>query len=623
MKYQFRLYDCIYAGGKVSPLENVNSFITPDISDLKIEKKNVIGEIFSRVEVTGLFKIFGADFDLIYNYLEAGYGFTDIFGIEIYQNGEKLESGSWTQGVCVFYPRQIWDVDKREMSFKAEFVDKYSPIMLEQSTDYNIINSSVATKTLNYQNQTDIEDVNVSFPAGVVTGTLIAGVITCTIPLTSMFTNNFHPSDPISNWTLKVANYVVTTVPDCMTYECIVSGTATFYRHRKAGHFEGVTAVPPAGYSTLLEVVSRGNVLYPIYIKAVTATYSTSNANGGSAPPCDWVVPYTHVVNSIAVTPVSTTYTGVLRLVDDLIEWFFEQMDATILFDSLSFAGLDNFTGKTVNGSNKVFRYLSILTIYDFIPDAGAQKSDKASKGMLSFEILNEYLKSLGFYYYLETIGSSNYYRIIHKTQQTWTNNNPKLSNYLGKNYSLQTKNYKFEEKEYYLLRNKQIVGNLEFIGTDLLNKLDGNGKIKEVTNSTFFTDSEDIYVRGTDAYDETSDGMFVMLCCYYDSAVYYVRNPEGLLSEIDIANGDLAWTNVIQNLVCDIPFTYASGNDTSIYPSVLRQAKLKKIELNVPCKSIRDFEFESYVEINNGYGYIESYIHEAEKNTAELKLKL
>lgn len=637
MKYTFILYDAIIDDDEIFRIENVYELVNPDISGLKFENKVFENELFSRVEITGQFRIIGDDYQYIIDFLETPFIGHEGFVLDVHQNGVFL-------GRAYFDPRQNINYEQREIVFKVRFEDHYSKLVQTWNNKYNIAGNQITSQSFDYINQTFIERLDLTFPSQIVTGFLNGGTgdVQYDIPLNgSLFTSLFDPSDPFANWTLEDATYSENSNPNCTTYQFDLTGTATFYRYWRLGSYQGSVATPPPGTpsgtsgwsASPIGNIRVGDTDYPVYIAIITSSFLGGVWRSGTVP-CNWRLNDVVVTNNVTLSTTNVVYTDVLKRLDDTIVYLLQKLDARIQIDTSgtstdSFYGFKNYTGESIHGSNKPFEHISIMGLQNFIPDTSGpspiQKSNPATRLEVEFKELMDELKApkFGFYWHIEDRSGTPYFKLIHRSQLSLQNNNPDLRDYKGRDYRVGTRKYEYEDPQYYKLINRQVAGNREFIGTTFENRLFGSGEILEVTSGNYYYDTEDIFENGPVNYDDASNVAFILFACWIDGSTYKVRESTGILNNMLINNGELSWANILDDLLVEIPFTSAYGNDTIITIPSDRQRKRRKVTMNIPIDGIDDFQSTSKITIYYDSGEMDSLIHDANKNVGQLKLRL
>jgi hypothetical protein len=618
MNYTFKIGDL-----------SLTHLFKPDVSNITLQRQKQGDDQFGRLEISGTFKFVGDDYDRIIDFIDT-WGHNEL-GMLVYQNGTLL-------GLTTFNTKQIIDRSRSQYIFNVKVLDEYENFVSKGDLQYNILNTPYTSRSLK---------ITTSAIREVVTKTIfnrsVAGVFD--VPTATVEVNlnilglyySFEIGDSYTNWTMIYNNYTHTGASGLNIF---INGTAEFVSEKIYGSYNGGDAQPPTGSGWVyVKDEQFGNITAPLYrrpiqeIDVITSTNTFTNYGG-----VDYRLFNYRNSNAIDLSFITITYQKITRRVDNIIEYIVGEINSSIQFDSTgtindSFYSFKTWIGDIDNtaniyDTNKTFNNFLICQLTDIIPDSSVdppiQKSDPATLGLLSFNDLMEWLKTYGFYWYLENRSGTYYFRILHKKDIELLDLNPDLRNWFGYNYTNLLPPIEYDKGEYSRLVNKQKTTNFELKGVDILFYLVQEDKNKDISSSIFYTDLTDIINNGEDDYDTSATDKFVLITALIDDSNYYhPRKINSLLVEDSkIPNGELGWSYVSAELISDLPDERAIINGTSQTLPDYRVKRRAKLELKIPINGINDFNLSGYVNINYNQMEIESFSQEAEKNTGKLNLR-
>ena len=279
-----------------------------------------------------------------------------------------------------------------------------------------------------------------------------------------------------------------------------------------------------------------------------------------------------HDVIQVGIThPVhGTIHNPFVYRLDEIIKSLFRQFDDEIAFDGISFGHL---------AENADSRNYLISNIADqFIDDAGDFLSAITSRSNISLKQIFDWLRQFRkTYWYLERVSGTYYFRIYHRSDSLYTEGDLDMTDYKNEDLCAENNSFKWKTADlYYKLHRDVPAKNTDFVGADIIaSHLQGIEKQKEITNSKFATDIQDIH-DNQDNYPSESEDSFCMLTCdIIEQNNYQYQNGNigtginGFDTYQSSGTGDVAVIHNDSSFACfyyDHPFQGQAGDIVTIY---------------------------------------------------------
>jgi hypothetical protein len=554
MNFHFELTMTFISGGGTGSVTEICE--SADLSKVKFASNNV-GDGRQQDGISGSVIIRGRDYIAFNSRLNDPIYYVDdeAFTYKLYLNDEQVN----TNKIKLTNNNRF----TKELTFQLydNAVNEYTNLFAGWNTEYNVLDD-----VSGLGNKTDYSDFRELYDNG-------ASVLT-SVTITSQQSYETYIQTLIDSYDTETPYSVTLGFIAGTTYIPSVS-TKEF---RAIGYKNGTTNEPPAGVDWTYDTDVSSQ---PRFIKAPkvrSIDYGTYTGLG-------------NISTTINIEQeANIEYWSGPRDLQDIITYLVGKADSTIGFDANSFDGLDDVVGAgTFNGSNKFAARLKMMTVSDFIPTlAGVQKTNAATKGMLSLAVVIEILEQLGFYWYLEESSGTYYFRIQHITTVTFGNTNPDLTNLKSIDWTRNKRSLDEIEKIYDKVTNTSVSGDYNFRQPEFVFTV--GDKIQPWGSSRIFTNIDHI-LDGKDAVcDQTSGEQWVLLTNGNDD----VREFTSALNGISTNNYELSFYWITNNLI-RVPGKYdKDGND---YDDARLQRK-KHIKIEIPIDNPQtDFTFYDTVE--------------------------
>lgn len=574
-------------------IENNNggwSVINADTKSLKFANKRVTEKEFSRLTADGDFLFFKDSYVFLQNLINR------TPKIRIIQNGNQILESTIDL-------TQNDDLDFQIMKLKAVVEDKFTPFDNFGDTEYNIIEADNISALLNIiEDPIEIESLNFGFLP-----TFSASII---IDGNGMPTTGTYPF-PELGWSLYSAIYQ----REVLLYDV----NATWMRYRGYGYYDGDTATPPSGSGWIyLEDQTINTIVVPVYVKPLPVDVGWTED------------PSKTYTNDVDITPNNNIYTRFKR-VDTVLKYIVGRIDDSILFEDNeipaitdSFYWMKTYVGEDYDplypivpiNSDKPYKDLLILALSDAIPQAnGDEKTDGATKAMLTFNGLIGWFEQNGFYWKLEDRGGDSCFILDHYLDKTLkVGNNPNIQQQRI-NWIKKTKNINYITPTYNKIHNSETVGgSLNFVGFDVLFPNVNVNIDYQYGQQTILIDINDIRVFREEKYDEFSNNQFVIVSTVsYNLGFlsYYIKKATGDLIDNLENNIELCWSYISQRLISNLPDKTANINGNIVSLLDTRLEKRRRVKFPYPIQNIKDD-----IDITSLVQYFE---HEAEADSVEM----
>lgn len=560
------------------------NIMQPDYKSLKFTNKKVDKKEFSRLTADGELLFLKSDYQFLQSLTNR------IPAIRFIQNGNIIVNGTVDL-------EQDTDFDYQIMKLKSKVSDVYSSFEDFGDTEYNIINTvSENTEILYiYEDELEIETSGEREVEGIWFPPSVDGTGK---PLTNL-------DYPDATYGLYYVHYgFVEGGVDPLT-------TSTYKRYIGYGYYDGTTAIPPSGTGwTYLSDVTVNNTIIPKYAKPIAEDEGFTRVDQGNER---------FYTNDTNLTAALKTYTRYKR-VTSVLKFIVNKIDSSIKFeDNTTPALTDSFYWmKTYIGenyvpigftnyisTNKPYRDLMILQITDAIPDSsGDQKTNGASIGNLTFNILIDWFEQRGFYWKIEERANGNYFILDHYLNKNLSNTNKNLFQLSKINWVKKTNNIKYIEPTYNKIHNSETVGgDLDFVGVDVLFP---NVNVKadlQWGGQSIFSDINDIRTFKEEKYNETATDQFVIVSTVdvspflFVSHAHVVKKATGDLTNQLRNNIELSWSYISQRLISNLPDVSANINGNLVSLSSKRLEKRKEVKFFVPLFDIKnDFDMTGLI---------------------------
>jgi hypothetical protein len=373
----------------------------------------------------------------------------------------------------------------------------------------------------------------------------------------------------IPEYDYKIPSSILFAYVAAFTYTPIV----TYKQFEAVGYYNGTKKEPPAGINWIYDSDVSGQPKFNKKPKLIDIDISTFN----------WGLPST-VTLSIE-QEADITYSSVARDLQDTIEYLVGEADSSVAFDSNSFDGLNDVVGEgTFESTDKFCANLKLMVVSDFIPTlAGNRVTNIATKGVISLAVIFDFLEQLGFYWYLEDIAGTYYFRVQHITTVSFGTSNPDLETLKGKDWTRCERILNESESIYNKVTNGTVSGDYNFREPEFI--FNAGERSQSLTSQRIFTDINHILDGKESVCDPVSGEQWVLLT----NSGNKVRPFTSALNSISTNNYELSFYWLTRNLI-KVPGKY-DENETSYDDDRLQRSKIMSIEVPIDNPQT-DFDF-------------------------------
>lgn len=576
MRFRLKLY--IYALNGTSP--TISGYVDYDPKQITMRVVNDNGH--PKREINGTLEITGSDYDDIISYInDSPTIYSGQFGkLEVYTNNTLIGTST---NITIIDNDKYNKVAKIQISSYIE--DEYAEILRYWDKLYNIYPTS--TNTYRHYDFRQYESTSAVY--------YIPSTLT---------------QSQYEQYIINLCNNYVGYMPSSITFSgtTIVTATLSLRRLYAYGYYPNPSSppvssdlkYPPPGKDWAFDsYILYSGTYFPKYVKK-PPSFSISTwqtYTGGTTPQQDINVEgFRNFLGYL-------DYSNVGRLLEVVIEYVIGQIDATIAFDSSSFSDLNSTP----------YEYMMLLGISDFIPsDGDIQKSDPQTVLNISISRILGWLEKRGFFWYLEEITGTYYFRLKLKYNQTLGTPATDLSDYYNRNWIRQIAKYEKQDVEFWSIKNESLCKDPSFIW-DYYYIIGGADKepFKTLGDEYIFTDINNVFDAKTNDYDDSVEN-FVLVSCDSVSTWYQSRSDTSLYHNRTVINFALSIPYIAHNILSNLPTKYGA---LATYADD-RLAKSNKTSLRIPLNNIyTDLDIFEYIENSQGD---EMEIDEISQNLAD-----
>lgn len=556
----------------VSP--NIDGSVTktckPDVSDVKFITENVGGgrradQITGKVIVSAEYD----DFATYLNDTDGYYVYDDFyngesgFSYKLWRNGTE-----YTTNKIKLVANNI-ELSRLTFELYGDIDNEYTKIYSDFDSEYNIIDDVTAVgNTFTYA---DFRTASTSSPVSQTNQAFL-----------TQESVNTYIDEKIAEFDYKIPSLITFTHVSSVIYTPIV----TYVQFEAVGYLNGTTKEPPAGINWKYDSMVSGQ---PKFIKKpghISTEYGTLTAA-------------TSTITNATINieqEADIDYSSCARRIREVIEYLIGEADSTIQFDGNSFLGFDNLVGAGTGSysTNKFLsQYVLLVTTYDMMPTlAGNQKNNLSTRGYISMNTIMSFLEQLGFFWYLEDVAGTYYFRLEHIKTVNLGSSNPDIEDYFNRNYTYKTRNYELLESKFDIKLNSTLSSDYNFRMPEY--RFTTGTKKETFQSDRIITDVNYVVDAKENVFDTTSGNQWVLLCTTFDgSSTYDIRAFTSGLNSISTSNYELSFYWMIYNIFQQ-PGKFSEAS--SEFPDNMMD-KRKTVEIEIPMDNpFEDFDMYDYV---------------------------
>jgi len=607
------MYLKIWTG--TSPSTIIENYVSYDPSKITMSIKNEHGRPIR--QLTGDLLIHGTDYDYFFTTINAGTYFNESYcKAYLYNNAVLIAE---TNNIKLVKN----DTFLKQATFQLynEILDNYNLIYRAWEKEYDIVDVTPVPNITFYDHRSNLTKITYD-----------------------PYRTFYCLKDSFGVWIADVASYIATKQADPewtlnqieFTYaDGVCSGEILsldvkmdWVQLVAYGFYNGSTKVPPAGIDWVYkdDVILSG-ITYPRFSKK-TNTLDEIRGDLELGKDCAYIfgvltkgLYYYASYYWPVPTDFSISYLNAGRKVTDVIEYLMDKVNSSVSFDVNSFYSFNNYEGETYGAYGKLcYKNLILMGMSDMIPDTdNTQKSIVQSKFKITLKGLLDWFVERGFYWYLEDIGGTFYFRLWMVMDKTLTSGNPDVTNLKGKDWSKRGE-FNIQPPEWETISNETQSSTFDFTISQLsAYYTDVSPLNKSISDTNIYTDINYIVDAKESIFSSDID-QFAMLSTSYDGSTYQVRRvATGDYTYLATNNIELSLPYIFLYVMADLPQLSTQG---SVFATANRLAKRKKLQISVPIENFyTDFDFFKYVDIGVTEYEIEEITMKLSETVATLNL--